>query len=60
MPKEVVGSVMVLGGGIAGMQAAVDLFGECQNAGIAPERLIFDPVVAPLVWQDGNPAVLAG
>ena len=25
MPKEVIGSVMVLGGGIAGMQAAVDL-----------------------------------
>ncbi len=25
MPKEVIGSVMVLGGGIAGMQAALDL-----------------------------------
>ena len=25
MPKEVVGSVMVVGGGIAGMQAALDL-----------------------------------
>lgn len=25
MPKEVVGSVMVVGGGIAGMQSALDL-----------------------------------
>jgi heterodisulfide reductase subunit A len=25
MPKEVIGSVMVVGGGIAGMQAALDL-----------------------------------
>ncbi len=25
MPNEVIGSVMVLGGGIAGMQAALDL-----------------------------------
>jgi heterodisulfide reductase subunit A len=25
MPKEVIGSAMVLGGGIAGMQAALDL-----------------------------------
>ncbi len=36
------------------MENAVALFGECQAAGIAPERLIFDPIVAPLVWQDGN------
>ena len=36
------------------MEAAVALFGECQQAGIAPERLIVDPVVAPLAWQDGN------
>jgi heterodisulfide reductase subunit A len=25
MPKEVIGSVMVVGGGISGMQAALDL-----------------------------------
>ena len=36
------------------MQAAVSLFGECQKAGIDPKRLVIDPVVAPLVWQDGN------
>ncbi len=36
------------------MEAAVTLFNECQKAGIHPERLIIDPVVAPLVWQDGN------
>jgi 5-methyltetrahydrofolate corrinoid/iron sulfur protein methyltransferase len=36
------------------MEAAVALFNECERAGIAPERLIIDPVVAPLVWQDGN------
>jgi len=36
------------------MEAAVQLFAECENAGIAPDRLIFDPIVAPLAWQDGN------
>ena len=36
------------------MEAAVQLFAECEKAGIAPERLIFDPIVAPLTWQDGN------
>lgn len=36
------------------MEAAVTLFGECQKAGIPSQRLIIDPVVAPLAWQDGN------
>ncbi len=36
------------------MQAAVQLFGECQQVGIQPQRLIIDPIVAPLAWQDGN------
>jgi 5-methyltetrahydrofolate corrinoid/iron sulfur protein methyltransferase len=36
------------------MEAAVALLNACQAAGIAPQRLIFDPIVAPLVWQDGN------
>jgi 5-methyltetrahydrofolate corrinoid/iron sulfur protein methyltransferase len=36
------------------MEAAVQLFAECEKAGIAPERLIYDPIVAPLTWQDGN------
>ena len=36
------------------LESAVALFNECQAAGIDQERLIFDPIVAPLVWQDGN------
>lgn len=36
------------------MEVAVALFDQCQKAGIRPERLIIDPVVAPLAWQDGN------
>ncbi len=36
------------------MEAAVALFGQCRQAGIDPQRLIIDPVVAPLAWQDGN------
>lgn len=36
------------------MEAAVALFDTCQKAGIPPQRLIIDPVVAPLAWQDGN------
>jgi 5-methyltetrahydrofolate corrinoid/iron sulfur protein methyltransferase len=33
---------------------AVDLLQSCQAAGIAPRRLIIDPVVVPLAWQDGH------
>ncbi|MEE4114455.1 MAG: dihydropteroate synthase [Desulfobacteraceae bacterium] len=36
------------------MEAAVALFSAMQAAGISPERIIIDPVVAPLAWQDGN------
>lgn len=36
------------------MESAVALFSELQTAGIPPERMIIDPVVAPLSWQDGN------
>ncbi len=36
------------------LNVAVELYGEFQKAGIKPERLIIDPIVAPLVWQDGN------
>ncbi len=36
------------------MEAAVGLFNKLQIAGIPPERIIIDPVVAPLAWQDGN------
>ncbi len=36
------------------MENAVALFNQLQTAGISPERIIIDPVVAPLVWQDGN------
>jgi 5-methyltetrahydrofolate corrinoid/iron sulfur protein methyltransferase len=36
------------------LSAAVELFGRVTDAGIAPERLIIDPVVAPLIWADGK------
>jgi 5-methyltetrahydrofolate corrinoid/iron sulfur protein methyltransferase len=36
------------------LSLAVDLFQACQAAGVAPQRLIIDPVVVPLAWQDGN------
>lgn len=36
------------------MEAAIALFEALDNAGIRPERIIVDPVVAPLAWQDGN------
>ena len=36
------------------MEAAVQLFGECDAAGIPTNRLIIDPIVTPLAWQDGN------
>ena len=43
------------------MGVAVSLFGHYTAAGLNPERLIIDPVVAPLSWEDGirhNRAVL--
>ena len=36
------------------MEVAVTLFNESQIAGIPPDRIVIDPVVAPLAWQDGN------
>jgi len=35
------------------LSLALELFQRCQSAGLRRERLIFDPVVAPLIWQDG-------
>lgn len=43
------------------MEVAIALFGAYTDAGLDPARLIIDPVVAPLTWQDGarhNRAVL--
>jgi 5-methyltetrahydrofolate corrinoid/iron sulfur protein methyltransferase len=36
------------------MENAVALFNQLQTTGISPARIIIDPVVAPLAWQDGN------
>jgi len=36
------------------MEAAIQLFEEIEKHGILAERLIIDPIVAPLAWQDGN------
>jgi len=35
------------------LAAAVELYRVCREAGLADRQLIFDPVVAPLVWADG-------
>lgn len=32
---------------------ALELYQHCRSAGLAPRRLLFDPVVAPLIWEDG-------
>ena len=36
------------------MEAALALFDILQQAGIPSNRILIDPIVAPLVWQDGN------
>ncbi|MDM8524033.1 dihydropteroate synthase [Desulfococcaceae bacterium HSG8] len=36
------------------LSVAIELYSEFQKAGIAEERLIIDPVVAPVIWGDGN------
>lgn len=33
---------------------AVELFGAFQKAGLAEDRLIIDPVIAPLMWENGH------
>jgi len=35
------------------LAVALELFQRCQAAGLHREHLIFDPVVAPLIWEDG-------
>ena len=35
------------------MAIALELFQCCLTAGLRPAQLILDPVVAPLIWQDG-------
>jgi 5-methyltetrahydrofolate corrinoid/iron sulfur protein methyltransferase len=32
----------------------VELFGELQKAGVDRERLIIDPIIAPVMWENGN------
>jgi len=36
------------------LNVAVELFSEFKKAGIDNEHLVIDPIVAPLLWQDGN------
>ena len=36
------------------LNIAVELFSEYQKAGLDNGLLIIDPIVAPLIWQDGN------
>lgn len=35
------------------LNVAISLYQKCLDAGIEPDRVIIDPVVAPLSWQDG-------
>ena len=35
------------------LAAAAELFARLTDAGVAPERILFDPVCPPLIWQDG-------
>jgi 5-methyltetrahydrofolate corrinoid/iron sulfur protein methyltransferase len=36
------------------MSIAVALFSEIQNAGIDPHQLIIDPIIAPVLWENGH------
>lgn len=35
------------------MEITLELLAEAEKAGINPEKLIIDPVVAPLIWENG-------
>ncbi len=36
------------------LSVAVELFGEFRKMDIDKERLIIDPIIAPVIWQNGN------
>ncbi len=36
------------------MTIALELFAKCQEAGLADGQLIIDPVIPPLIWQNGH------
>lgn len=36
------------------LNVAIELFGKFQTAGLDQRRLIIDPVIAPIIWQDGQ------
>lgn len=36
------------------MGIAVALFAECQQAGLDPAQLIVDPIIAPVLWENGH------
>jgi len=36
------------------LNVAVELFSEYKKAGLKNDHLIIDPIIAPLIWQDGN------
>ena len=44
----------VPGDGPARLEAAIAIFSEIQKAGLPPDRLIIDPVLVPLSWENGN------
>ncbi len=44
----------VPGDGVERLNVAVELFGELQKAGVNRERLIIDPIIAPVMWENGS------
>jgi 5-methyltetrahydrofolate corrinoid/iron sulfur protein methyltransferase len=36
------------------LNVAVELLSECQKAGLDQKHLIIDPIIAPVIWQDGK------
>jgi 5-methyltetrahydrofolate corrinoid/iron sulfur protein methyltransferase len=36
------------------MGVAVQLFSETQKVGLAPDQLIIDPIIAPVLWENGH------
>lgn len=36
------------------LNVAIELLAECQKAGLDPKHLIIDPIIAPIIWQDGQ------
>jgi 5-methyltetrahydrofolate corrinoid/iron sulfur protein methyltransferase len=53
-PRSRVQNGHVPSDGLERLNIALELFTKFQATGLDPEKLIIDPIIAPLLWDNGN------